>query len=345
MSRDERGTARGPDRDDRAATPVLSVEDVHTYYGDSHVLQGVSMHAEAEEVVAILGRNGVGKTTLMRSIVGLTPPRRGAVRFRGDRIDGQSAAQIANAGVGYVPQNRRMFPTLTVAENLRMGLGTAPLDDEQLAYVLELFPKLDERADQAAGTLSGGEQQMVAIGRALMRDPELVLMDEPTEGLMPSLVPRIGEIVARIAAAGYTIVLVEQNVDLALDASDRVYLMERGRIRHEATPAALRAASGEGGSGGDGDGDGEGPAATRDRADGDDREDPIRRYLGVTLRDDVGTASEGPTDGPADGDGAGSPTTDEDGDGDGDGHNDAEGSGESTHSGSAAGGEAGRPNE
>jgi branched-chain amino acid transport system ATP-binding protein len=330
MNRNDQGTTEGTDRDDRAATPVLSVEDVHTYYGDSHVLQGVSMHADAEEVVAILGRNGVGKTTLMRSIVGLTPPRRGAVRFRGDRIDGQSAAQIANAGVGYVPQNRRMFPTLTVAENLRMGLGTAPLDDEQLAYVLELFPKLDERADQAAGTLSGGEQQMVAIGRALMRDPELVLMDEPTEGLMPSLVPRIGEIVARIAAAGYTIVLVEQNVDLALDASDRVYLMERGRIRHEATPAALRAASG------DGEGDHEG-AASGDGSDGEDREDPIQRYLGVTLREDLRTVSERPTDGPSDGDATGSSTTDGDGD--------AAGSGESTHSGSAAGGEAGRPNE
>jgi ABC-type multidrug transport system ATPase subunit len=181
---------------------------------------------------------------------------------------------------------------------------------------------------------------MVAIGRALMRDPELVLMDEPTEGLMPSLVPRIGEIVARIAAAGYTIVLVEQNVDLALDASDRVYLMERGRIRHEATPAALRAASG------DGEGDHEG-AASGDGSDGEDREDPIQRYLGVTLREDVRTVSEGLTDGPSDGDGTGSSTTDGDGTGSSttDGDGDAAGSGESTHSGSAAGGEAGRPNE
>lgn len=220
---------------------MLTVEEIHTYYGKSHVLHGVSFAANRDEVVALLGRNGVGKTTTMKSIIGLTPPRRGRVTFEGEDITGDSPDRIANRGISYVPQNRGMFPGLTVEENLRMGAGTAPVNEDRLAEVFERFPRVEERLDQRAGTLSGGEQQMVAMARALVRDPKLILMDEPTEGLMPALIPEIAEITQEMAAEGYTIVIVEQNVDLVLDIADRVYLMDHGAVHEEATPAELRA--------------------------------------------------------------------------------------------------------
>lgn len=223
---------------------VLTVEDVETFYGTSHVLHGVSVSAGREEVVGLLGRNGVGKTTLVRTVMGLTPPRRGTVRFKGQDITGMEPDRTANRGIGYVPQNRRMFPDMTVLENLRIGLGRAEFDEDQLERVYELFPRLAERTDQAAGTLSGGEQQMVAIGRALMGNPLLLMMDEPTEGLMPALIPQIGDAIGELAEAGYTVFLVEQNVDFALDICDRLYLMDKGRIVHEGTSDELLADDG-----------------------------------------------------------------------------------------------------
>lgn len=223
---------------------VLDVDTVETFYGTSHVLHGVSVSAGPEEVVGLLGRNGVGKTTLMRTVMGLTPPRSGTVWFKGENVTGLPPDRTANRGIGYVPQNRRMFPEMTVLENLRIGLGRAPLDEDQLSRVYELFPRLAERTDQRAGTLSGGEQQMVAIGRALMGQPTLLLMDEPTEGLMPTLVPQIGDAIGELAAGGYTIFLVEQHVDFALEVCDRLYLMDKGRIVHAGTADELRADDG-----------------------------------------------------------------------------------------------------
>ena len=219
---------------------MLDVDSINTYYGKSHVLHDVSFEAGNDEVVALLGRNGVGKTTTMKSIIGLTPPRAGTIRFQGDVISGKSPSDIANRGIGYVPQDRGMFPDLTVEENLEMGLGTVDRDEDVVARIFERFPRVEERLDQKAGTLSGGEQQMVAMARALMRDPQLVLMDEPTEGLMPSLIPEIAAITEEIADSGYSIIIVEQNVDLVLDIANRVYLMDNGRIHEQATPAELR---------------------------------------------------------------------------------------------------------
>lgn len=219
---------------------MLTVEDIDTHYGKSHVLHEVSFEAGGDEVVALLGRNGVGKTTTMRSIMGLTPPRDGRITFDGEDITGDRPDRIANRGIGYVPQDRGMFPQLTVRENLRMGLGTADHSQERLEEIYERFPRVEERLDQRAGTLSGGEQQMVAMARALVRNPKLVLMDEPTEGLMPTLIPVIADITQEIADAGYAIVIVEQNVDLVLDISDRVYLMDNGRIHEHSAPDELR---------------------------------------------------------------------------------------------------------
>ena len=219
---------------------MLTVDSINTYYGKSHILHDVSFEANQDEVVALLGRNGVGKTTTMRSIIGLTPPRSGTIRFDGEDITGESASRIANRGIGYVPQDRGMFPRLTVEENLRMGLGREPFDRERMERIFERFPRVEERLEQRARTLSGGEQQMVAMARALMRDPKLVLMDEPTEGLMPSLIPEIKRITQDIANEGYTIVIVEQRVDLVLDIADRVYLMDNGRIERQTTPDELR---------------------------------------------------------------------------------------------------------
>lgn len=219
---------------------MLEVESINTFYGKSHILHDVSFEAGNDEVVALLGRNGVGKTTTMKSVIGLTPPRTGTIRFQDEVISGESPSDIANRGIGYVPQDRGMFPDLTVEENLEMGLGTASRDEDIVADIFERFPRVEERLGQKAGTLSGGEQQMVAMARALMRDPQLVLMDEPTEGLMPSLIPEIASITEDIADSGYTIVIVEQNVDLVLDISDRIYMMDNGRIHEQATPEELR---------------------------------------------------------------------------------------------------------
>lgn len=218
---------------------MLSVEHIEVYYGKSHVLQDVSFSADTDEVIALLGRNGAGKTTALRAILGLTPPRSGRIVFDGEDVTGDPPERNANRGIGYVPQDRRLFPDLTVRENLVMGLGTARLDTDRIDELVERFPPLDGRLDQRAGTLSGGERQMTAMARALMGEPHLLLLDEPTEGLMPALIPEIESTIQNLADTGYTIVLVEQHVDLVLELADRVNLIENGRIRETVDPAVL----------------------------------------------------------------------------------------------------------
>jgi branched-chain amino acid transport system ATP-binding protein len=223
---------------------ILEVSDLDTYYGESHVLQGVSLRVGPGEVVALLGRNGAGKTTTVRSIIGFTPPRRGAVRFDGARIDGLPAHRIARRGIGLVPQGRRVFPTLTVRENLLLAARGAGPGGWTLERVYAEFPRLAERERQVASTLSGGEQQMLAIGRALLTNARLLLMDEPSEGLAPLIVREVGRIVAGLRRAAMSILLVEQNLGLALGLADRVYVLNKGRVVYEGTPEALRADEG-----------------------------------------------------------------------------------------------------
>ncbi len=217
---------------------MLDVEEIHTYYGDSYVLQGISLRIEPGQVVGIVGRNGMGKTTLIRSIVGFTPPRRGRVRFKNHDITGWATNHVVGLGLGLVPQGRRIFPSLSVQENLTVALkekkGPWTLD-----RVMELFPRLRERAQNRAGKLSGGEQQMLAIGRALVTNPELLLMDEPTEGLAPLLVREVGRVIERLKAEGLSILLVEQNLPLALRIVDHVHVLARGRIVYSGPPTEL----------------------------------------------------------------------------------------------------------
>jgi branched-chain amino acid transport system ATP-binding protein len=219
--------------------PVLAVADVHTYYGDSHVLHGVSLGVAAGEVVAILGRNGMGKTTLIRSIVGFTPPRRGRVRFAGEDVTGWAPFRRIERGMALVPQGRRVFASLSVRENLDVAhVGGGRWNRER---VYELFPRLRERAPNRANKLSGGEQQMLAIGRSLMSNPTLLLMDEPTEGLAPLLVREVGRVIGQLKREGLSILLVEQNLPMAAAVADRVHVLSRGEIVYSGTPAALLA--------------------------------------------------------------------------------------------------------
>ncbi len=218
---------------------LLRVDGIHTYYGESHILHGVSLRVGAGEAVALLGRNGAGKTTMIRSIVGFTPPRQGGVIFDGDEIHHWPAYRIARRGVALVPQGRRIFAPLTVRENLMLG---ARADGWTLARVLDLFPRLKERADQTGGTLSGGEQQMLAIGRALLTNGRMLLLDEPSEGLAPLIVREIGRVLQGLKGERLSILLVEQNYHLALQVADRVYVMSKGQIVYEGTPAGLQAA-------------------------------------------------------------------------------------------------------
>ncbi len=216
---------------------ALEVERVHTYYGESHVLQGISLRVDAGEVLAILGRNGMGKTTLIRTIVGFTAPREGRVLYDGTEITRLPSFRMVALGMALVPQGRRVFPSLSVRENLevaRRGEGRWNLEQ-----VYALFPRLRERAGNRANKLSGGEQQMLAIGRALMSNPDLLLMDEPTEGLAPLLVREVGRVIAELKRSGLSILLVEQNLALALSVADRVHVLSRGQIVHSGTPAEL----------------------------------------------------------------------------------------------------------
>jgi branched-chain amino acid transport system ATP-binding protein len=216
----------------------LNVEGIHTYYGESHILNGVTLSVGAGEAVALLGRNGAGKTTLIRSIMGFTPPRDGRVLLDGEPIHRSPAHRIARRGLALVPQGRRIFAPLTVRENLLLG-GRG--DGWTLERVFELFPRLRERAAQAGGTLSGGEQQMLALGRALLTNGRVLLLDEPSEGLAPLIVREIGRTLVQLKAERLSILLVEQNYHLALGVADRVYVMSKGQVVYEGTPTALAA--------------------------------------------------------------------------------------------------------
>ena len=224
--------------------PLLKVEDIHTYYGKSHILDGISLEVGAGEVVGLLGRNGVGKSTTLKAIAGLVPPSAGQVWFAGRPITGLAAHRIARLGIAYVPEDRRIFRLLTVTENLRTGLDRHGVSKarktELLDKVYAYFPVLAERRQQAGGTLSGGEQQMLAIARAMMLEPKIILLDEPTEGLMPRMVSQIRQIIDVLHGEGVAVLLVEQNVPLTLDASARIYLIEKGVVRHHAASAELR---------------------------------------------------------------------------------------------------------
>ena len=223
-------------------TALLSVEDLHTYYGEAHILQGVSIDVGEGEVVTLIGRNGAGKTTTLRSIMGIAPPRRGHVRFRGDDVTRLGSHEIARRGIAWVPEERRVLPNLTVLENLRLGMlgggvrDGAGLVDEVLSY----FPRLRERIESKGRFLSGGEQQMLAIARALVARPGVMLVDEPTEGLAPILVQSLTEILGDINRRGTTILLVEQTLEVALALSNRLYVMDQGRIQFHGTPDELR---------------------------------------------------------------------------------------------------------
>lgn len=221
--------------------PLLVAEGLETYYGESHVLHEVSLRIAAGEVVALLGRHGAGKTTTLRSIMGLTPPRRGSVWLGGEEIARLPAYEIARRGVGFVPEDRRIFPHLTVRENLEVARKPGPGISHDLEQVFTDFPALAGMATRLGRNLSGGEQQMLTIARSLMGRPALLLLDEPTEGLAPIIVERIGTIIRRILERGLTVLLAEQNAAFALTLAQRVYVMDVGRIVWEGSMAALHA--------------------------------------------------------------------------------------------------------
>ena len=226
-----------------SAAPLLAVEDVYTAYGQSQVLFGVSLRVTAGECVALLGRNGVGKSTTMRSIMGLTPPARGRVLWKARDIRGRAPYQVARAGLGFVPEDRRIFSELSVWENLDVAARRGRPGGWTVERVYDLFPKLRELRDRQGGFLSGGEQQMLTIARTLMGNPELLLLDEPSEGLAPLVVEHLREQIARLKHDGLTILLAEQNVEFSLDLADRVYVLEKGHVRYEGSAAEFRADS------------------------------------------------------------------------------------------------------
>ncbi len=212
---------------------LLKVEDLHAYYNKSHIIQGVSFDVAKGETIGILGRNGMGKSTLMRSILGLTPPKTtGSVRFDGVDISPLKAHRRANLGLSYVPQGRHIFPRLTVLENLSVPVIRGKVDKKDLEEVFGYFPVLKERLNQIGGTLSGGQQQMLAIGRAVMSTPKLIVFDEPTEGLQPSIVQQVRETVKVFRDRGITALIADQNLENALELCDRVYVLEKGTIRY-----------------------------------------------------------------------------------------------------------------
>ena len=221
--------------------PLLTVEDIHTAYGLSRVLFGISLEVKAGECVCLLGRNGVGKTTTMRSVMGLTPPSSGRVLWKGRDIAGQAPHQVARGGIGFVPEDRRIFPELSVWENLDVaGRAGSRRGHWTVETVYELFPKLEELRNRQGGFLSGGEQQMLTIGRTLMGNPELLLLDEPSEGLAPLVVDMLREKIGELRDQGLTILLAEQGVEFSLSLADRVYVLEKGAVRHAGPAAELR---------------------------------------------------------------------------------------------------------
>jgi len=218
---------------------MLEVRDLNAYYGKSHILHGVNFTLEEGEVVSLLGRNGVGRSTTVKSIMGEVPPH-GSIRFRGNEIAGLPNHKISRLGLGYVPENRDIFPTLTVRQNLELGVKNPRKPGKWRAeQMLDMFPNLAQRADAPAGVLSGGEKQMLTISRTLMGDPELIMIDEPTEGLAPLIVKQIGDLISEIAKAGVSILLVEQNFHFSAALSDRLLFMESGRIIDTLTPDQL----------------------------------------------------------------------------------------------------------
>ena len=232
---------------------LLKVEDIHTYYGDSYVLQGVSLEVKKGEVVALLGRNGAGKTTTLKTIMGIIKPRRGKILFRGVDITPIPAFKVARMGIGYVPQGRRLFPEMTVLENLKTGMRKRG-NRNKLDEIFDLFPTLKDRLSQKASTLSGGEQQALSIARALLTEPEILLLDEPTTGLMPLLVSRLREVIEKLHEDGMAILLVEEKVPFALSVAERLYFMVKGKIAYEGS-----------------------------RGDLEDKRDIFIRYLGVKI--------------------------------------------------------------
>jgi branched-chain amino acid transport system ATP-binding protein len=223
--------------------PLVLVEDVHTFYGKSHILHGVSLTVGPGEVVGLLGRNGVGKSTTLKTIMGLVQPSQGKVLLEGSTITSMSPHKLARLGIGYVPEDRRIFRLLSVMENLRIGFDRSGVTEEKkralLDKVFTYFPVLAERRNQAGGTLSGGEQQMLAIARAMMLEPKIILLDEPTEGLMPRMVSQIKNIIDVLHREDVAILLVEQNVPLTLEASQRVYIMEKGQVRYHCAASEI----------------------------------------------------------------------------------------------------------
>ena len=223
---------------------ILEVEGINTYYETSHILFDVSLSVDRGEIVCLLGRNGAGKTTTMRSIMGLTPPKTGNIRFNGEELRGRPPDYIARKGMGYVPDNRLIFPDLTILENLELGIKIPKnLQGEPwtLEKIYELFPILAERKHQLGGTLSGGEQQMLTVGRTLMGNPELILLDEPVEGLAPLVVKELGRQILKIKKMGQTILFSEQNVNFATLTSDRAYVIDKGMIQYQGSIEELSA--------------------------------------------------------------------------------------------------------
>ena len=219
---------------------MLEVRDLHAFYGKSHILQGVNFHVGQSEIVALLGRNGVGRSTTIKAIMG-DVTRQGSIRFKGQEMSTLRPHEIARAGLGYVPENRDIFPRLTVRENLVLGMkSTKPSKRWNMEDMFDLFPRLRERADTPGGVLSGGEQQMLTMCRTLMGDPDLIMIDEPTEGLAPKMVELIAALLTRIAERGVSILLVEQKLTIALRISQRLYVMGHGKMVFEGSPEALQ---------------------------------------------------------------------------------------------------------
>jgi len=220
---------------------ILDVQDIHTYYGEAHVLHGLSLQLEQGQILGLLGRNGVGKTTLVNSIVGFVPPRRGRILFKGTDITHDASFATVRRGMGLVPQGRRVFPTLSVEENLVVAERNRDRHGWNLERVYALFPRLRERRNQRAKTLSGGEQQMLAIGRGLMTNPDCLIMDEPSEGLAPIVIQGVWDAIGRLKQEGLSILLVEQNASLALKLVDYVHVMSKGQVVYSARPEQLAA--------------------------------------------------------------------------------------------------------